>query len=257
MSVFWIPFNQIHCLTNLPQVSTVSQNIIFGNQLSCVPNQTNYSLNLPLCVANDTVHNPYHCGDNSCSALYTLLADSALQSVWYLANQCLGSDSLSADSLNYVWSWGDSLNSTSTGAYPSFTYSSPGNYVICVTITDPTNGCTSTYCDSSTYISKSTANQMIQVNVVPSDSPLLTGLPHHLQGREEIQLYPNPTHNAITISSTDVIEQVLLIDLLGNEVLKLNNTSHKSTLKADVEGLPAGIYICKVNGKLVGKVVKE
>jgi hypothetical protein len=169
----------------------------------------------------------------------------------------MGSNYLSADSLQYTWSWGDSLNSTSTGSYPSFTYSSPGNYVICVTITDTITGCTSTYCDSSTYLSKSTANQMIQVNVVPSNSPLLTGLPHHLQGREEIQLYPNPTHNAITISSNDVIEQVLLIDLLGNEVMNIQNTSHKSTLKADVDSLPAGIYICKVNGKLAGKVVKE
>jgi uncharacterized repeat protein (TIGR01451 family) len=101
-------------------------------------------------------------------------------------------------------------------------------------------------------------NPAIVTNTTESKYEVLTGGPSlpPLRGGE-IQLYPNPTHQAITISSKDVIERVVLIDLLGNEVLNITNTSHKSILKADVETLPAGIYICKINGQLSGKVVKE
>ena len=253
MSVFYIPFNQIHCLNNLPQVSTVSQNNIFGNPLTCVPNQTNYSLGLPLCVANDSLHNPYHCGDNSCSAHYDLIADSALQSVWYLVNQCYGSDSLSSDSINYVWSWGDSLNSTSTGSYPSFTYSSPGNYVICVTINDPITGCSSTYCDSSTYINKSISNQMIQVNVVAANSPLLTNLetPSLREGWGGL-LYPNPSTGIFTFKNSSKINTVEVYNMYGEVILRKVNCK-----SIDLTDYPKGVYFAKVNGTFVSKLVKE
>jgi Leucine-rich repeat (LRR) protein len=55
--------NNITCLSNLPQVNSLS--VIYGdisnNPLTCVPNQTNYSLGLPLCLDNDPINNPNNC----------------------------------------------------------------------------------------------------------------------------------------------------------------------------------------------------
>jgi hypothetical protein len=179
-----------------------------------------------------------------------MLADSALQSVWYLINQCMGTDSFSADSLSYVWSWGDSLNSTSTDAYPSFTYTSPGNYVICVTITDTTTGCTSTYCDSSTYISRS-ANQMIHINVVPHNyfSTNLPVVPYN----EAISIYPNPAKDNITISGIKD-KQITISNILGKTVLTKNNCNALETI--DVSAFAKSVYFVRV-GNEVRKVIKE
>ena len=65
-NVLYINNNNISCLTNLP-----SDTLFFGipllsadisnNPLTCVPNQTGYSLGLPLCVDNDPVNNPNNC----------------------------------------------------------------------------------------------------------------------------------------------------------------------------------------------------
>ena len=53
--------NYITCLSNLPQVNSAIYGNISNNPLTCVPNQTNYSLGLPLCMDNDPVNNPNYC----------------------------------------------------------------------------------------------------------------------------------------------------------------------------------------------------
>jgi len=66
MDGLFIQNNNISCVTNLPQISpdwggfTGNFNIS-NNPLSCVPNQTTYSLGLPFCVNNDLINNPYGC----------------------------------------------------------------------------------------------------------------------------------------------------------------------------------------------------
>lgn len=61
MDVFIINNNNISCLVNLPEVVDSSNAIISNNPLTCVPNQTYYSLGLPLCIENDLVNNPNNC----------------------------------------------------------------------------------------------------------------------------------------------------------------------------------------------------
>jgi hypothetical protein len=205
---------------------------------------------------------------NNCQAFYTLYPDSVLQSNWFLVNQCFGSDSLSADSLNYLWSWGDSLNSTATGAYPSFTYSSPGNYVICVTATDATSSCTSTYCDSSTYIFKSIANQMISVNVVPATTQIITKVKSNSNLVSEFSIYPNPAKDMIYIRYKNYEEEhqnyfsnIKLYDVLGNE-FPLQNIKSKTQSDGiqqsefNIQHLPKGIYFLKA-GNQANMFVKE
>jgi uncharacterized repeat protein (TIGR01451 family) len=55
---FSVNNNNISCINNLPQ--TINGDIS-NNLLSCVPNQRNYSLNLPLCIESDPINNPNNC----------------------------------------------------------------------------------------------------------------------------------------------------------------------------------------------------
>jgi uncharacterized repeat protein (TIGR01451 family) len=65
MNRFEINNNNVMCVNNLPQLYasgfSPAVGIIGGNPLTCVPNQTSYSLGLPLCVDSDTTNNPNGC----------------------------------------------------------------------------------------------------------------------------------------------------------------------------------------------------
>jgi uncharacterized repeat protein (TIGR01451 family) len=52
--------NNISCVYNLPQNPGILGQIQ-ANPITCVPNQTDYSLGLPLCIDNDPVNNPNNC----------------------------------------------------------------------------------------------------------------------------------------------------------------------------------------------------
>jgi uncharacterized repeat protein (TIGR01451 family) len=61
MQVFRIENNNISCLENLPYLSNPNLANISNNPFTCVPNQTTYSLGLPLCLDGDPLNNPNNC----------------------------------------------------------------------------------------------------------------------------------------------------------------------------------------------------
>jgi uncharacterized repeat protein (TIGR01451 family) len=63
MGAFNISNNNFHCIDNLPLIDMWSGGMgdISNNFFTCVPNQTDYSLGLPLCVDNDISNNPNIC----------------------------------------------------------------------------------------------------------------------------------------------------------------------------------------------------
>jgi uncharacterized repeat protein (TIGR01451 family) len=72
MIEFRINNNNISCLDNLPNIDTSSYGDISNNPLNCVPNQTNYSLGMPLCIYDDLINNPNNClGVNIIGSVYT------------------------------------------------------------------------------------------------------------------------------------------------------------------------------------------
>jgi uncharacterized repeat protein (TIGR01451 family) len=71
MQSFVINNNNISCLVNLP-AEVINAALIFNNPFTCVPNQTAYSLGLPLCIDADPVNNPNNCPSaNITGAVYT------------------------------------------------------------------------------------------------------------------------------------------------------------------------------------------
>lgn len=58
-----------------------------------------------------------------------------------------------------------------------------------------------------------------------------------------IRMYPNPTSTVFTIEANDVIENVALYNVLGQEVLA--KTSNSTSVTLDVANLQTGVYVVK------------
>ncbi|WP_299226111.1 spondin domain-containing protein [uncultured Psychroserpens sp.] len=64
----------------------------------------------------------------------------------------------------------------------------------------------------------------------------------------KIALYPNPTNGMITFStsSTNPLEEVLVHDVLGKQVAKIENQNHKNEINLDLSTLNDGVYLVKL-----------
>lgn len=61
----------------------------------------------------------------------------------------------------------------------------------------------------------------------------------------ETVIFPNPASKAITISSSNPLQAIHIYNVLGTEVITLNNLGSNSQL-VEVSNLPSGIYLVKV-----------
>ncbi len=78
---------------------------------------------------------------------------------------------------------------------------------------------------------------------------------------KELSIYPNPTEDLLTISSSIDLSEISLYDVLGKELIhqKNKNSSHTTI---NIEFLPKGTYILKAFSKTnqmpyIGKVIKR
>jgi hypothetical protein len=58
-----------------------------------------------------------------------------------------------------------------------------------------------------------------------------------------IRMYPNPTSSVFTIEANDVIENVTLYNVLGQQVLA--KTANGNSVTLDVANLQTGVYVVK------------
>lgn len=73
-----------------------------------------------------------------------------------------------------------------------------------------------------------------------------------------IKVYPNPTSSTITVDSANVIDNIAIINSLGQRVLTVSPASSSATI--DVSSFQSGLYFVKttIEGKVsVSKVVKN
>lgn len=74
----------------------------------------------------------------------------------------------------------------------------------------------------------------------------------------DFKVFPNPTNNDWNLTSTNIINTVVVYDILGKQVLSLNPDSNEVVV--DASSLRTGIYIAKIegdNGSKTIKLVKE
>ena len=86
--------------------------------------------------------------------------------------------------------------------------------------------------------------------------------PNNLTENEKLTIYPNPTHDFITIcipsNKSQINTELSITDINGNQISKQNIIQNNLTLS--VENLPAGLYIVKVSNEkevFVGKLIKQ
>jgi PKD repeat protein len=134
---------------------------------------------------------------------------------------------------SYQWTWGD--GTASTMQYPSHTYSTPGWYNICCTITDA-NGCTGTACSLDSLYK--TTGSMITLNVVNGSMAVAS------HTSEKTSIYPNPANNSFTVEAPLAEQTTLqLFDLSGRSV---RGETFKGKTTIETSSLEEGVYMLRV-----------
>lgn len=214
----------------------------FGdNTSSSSPNPThNYSQNGSYIVCltiSDTSCTSTWCdtvviGNSSgCSAYFSMVQDSLNHLQWYAFPSAGGQAPFT-----YLWDFGD--NSTSTQAYPTHNYAQAGSYLICLTITDA-NGCTSTYCDSTTFQRFMSGNQIQFLTVVGP-----TGIQEN--PLDKMNNWPNPASTEMNISFGTEVKGTLTISGIAGNVISVQQIAGHD-VKLDVSTLPAGSYVMTID----------
>lgn len=73
--------------------------------------------------------------------------------------------------------------------------------------------------------------------------------------KQECSLLPNPVTNTLTITASIQIEQVTIINMLGEVVYK--NTPAAKDVYINTEHFPPGMYFARINGVEVRKFIKQ
>ena len=207
----------------------------------------NVSLGLVQFMPLDTIQ--CYVNGSNCHAHFTVYPDTMVQHNWIAVNQSTG-----FFPLRYSWTWGDGTFTHDTIATPSHTYNTPGFYNICLNITDLT-GCTSSYCDSSVYLYRtSNAETMITINVL-----LPTGVTVPLPTTFSLDIYPNPVTDILNISkSNDEPVEFTMEDIMGRVLLQ---RKFENSVVVNMFELESGIYLYRVSaGKNLlktGIIVKD
>ena len=167
-------------------------------------------------------------------AFFHIYPDSLNQGVY------IGYDLSSGNTLlNWRWDFGDGY--AANIPYPHHTYSQPGHYYVCLTVTDM-NGCQSIYCDSSFYVFKTEGGLMSQLNIL---NP--TGVSEISNSETEFQIFPNPATNQLNITTGGIpIKQINIYNITGQ---LLRETKQPANNSIDIREFANGVYIAEIKTK--------
>jgi hypothetical protein len=161
--------------------------------------------------------------------------DSAVPGVYYGILYIPGSTNLT-----YLWDFGD--GTTSTQAFPSHTYATPGRYTICLTV-DNGNGCTFTFCDSSFYAFKYGGGPMNQFNV---RRQVVLGV-NEVRSADIVGIFPNPVNNELKIVAPGLkVDDAIIYNTAGQSVMSVKSPVNN---QVNVGSLANGIYFMEIRVK--------
>ena len=143
--------------------------------------------------------------------------------------------SYSSNITSAKWYWGD--GSSTTGFYPSHTYSVAGKYNICVTAYNLCGDSVS-YCQNDSvyrYSNNSTLSNMVYVNVLQNT----TGI-KNISSKNDVNIYPNPAQTNFTIETTASEKQTMQLFDVNGKLILLQTIIGKTIV--DVSNLNAGVY---------------
>ena len=161
-------------------------------------------------------------------------------------------NSSTGTNLTYLWSFGD--GDTSTLQFPNHTYATSGPFYLCLTVDDGV-GCNDMYCDSiggnGVVFNKQAG---FTINVI--SPPIITGIDNNLELNSEVNIYPNPTSNLLSIETELDINEINIIDITGKMII----TTKQNTNTINVVDLSNGIYFIKLitdEKTIIKKIVKQ
>ena len=176
------------------------------------------------------------------SVVYTLTKDTTQALTWY------SFPSYPSNITNATWYWGD--GSTTTGLYPTHTYSAAGTYSTCVTVSVSCGTITATYCYVAGIFRSSESNDMITVNIRQA---VPTGIQNQTKAEDLINIYPNPSNGEFVLELTASAKElkgntVLIYNIMGEKVFEQQLlTNSKQTI--DVSNLANGTYLINVSSE--------
>jgi PKD repeat protein len=162
------------------------------------------------------------------------------------------------ENVQFAWDFGD--GGSSAEAYPSHTYSGPGPWLLCLTITS--GNCTSSFCDTVSVDANGYLNGMIvqghgadanirdggfTLNVIQS---VPTGIPE-LPAFGNFRLWPNPVEDELNLSFSGMrggMMALAVIDHTGRVVLQRNRpiAVGTNTLQIATGNLAPGLYLLHI-----------
>lgn len=190
----------------------------------------------------------------ACTASFYIWPDSLNQTMWFGINN---STTANPAATTYFWDFGDGTSSTL--AYPSHVYATPGNYVICLTVYDAVDSCSATYCDSSAAMRLSSTATATMGSITIS-AP--TGITDNTNTSVETNLYPNPMTDNATVkfeSANASKGSIQVVSVLGAIVYSENINISKGNNNIDIKtsSLAGGMYYVNViSGNTVIGTVK-
>ncbi len=119
------------------------------------------------------------------------------------------------------WHWDFGDGDTSNLQNPSHMYASGGNYTVTLTVYH--GACTST-----------TTFQIIGVGM------------NEISGNINFSLFPNPVSSELLINSAEVINEINVFDMAGNEILKVQLSKPAANFRMQTAGLSAGVYFLEI-----------
>ncbi len=134
---------------------------------------------------------------------------------------------------NFSWDFGDGTGSSDMN--PVHKYRTPGLYAVCLTASSANSVCSDIYCDS-LLISKNPAYKKMED--VATRAKIM-----------EVQIYPNPANNIVTITLGDYFSGKLsIVNLLGQEIFTEYVNDNKAII--NTESFDKGIYFIRLNNEV-------
>ena len=182
----------------------------------------------------DTVTNTITVGGpSSCYSAFNMQQDSFNLLQWYIYPTITG-----LAPFTYLWDFGDLT--TSTLPNPNHTYAAPGQYTICLTVTDA-NSCVSYFCDSSS-VQRSTASLQMQFATVINGP---TGIVE--QEAFAATIFPSPAGEILNVNFNQLsVGTIRLTDMTGKIVYEQSFSGKAASI--DVSNFSQGIYNFNFSG---------
>jgi PKD repeat protein len=173
-----------------------------------------------------------------CNATFGYYYDTiqSYKSVYYYAHYATGGTS-------FLWNFGD--GDTSTAQYPNHQYTSAGWYHVCLTIKNPADSCSQTFCDS-VYVPSSLG--------IAGTEGFLSGL----------SVYPVPFEEVLNFSISSLADakaDVILVDAMGRTVYRQSVMLHSGSTRHMIQpgDIAKGMYLLRVRvneSMMIQKVIK-